>query len=191
MNASPAPPEDDDWAMSFAFWGVLLVAGALFATVALAPKLHTLVEQKADYATNQRRLVELEHRADELERVAEAIEHDPEFAAELAKVEFTAGRPGDERIAVHKELQLGGDDAVEPAAEAVGGPMPAGWSMPPLLLDPLATHAGLRATLLSIAAILTLVAFVVLNEAHAATVRAVVDRGAQIGRSMTKRYTKA
>lgn len=190
MHTSTPASERDDWRMAFTFWGVLVVAGALFATVTLAPKLHTIAEQKADYAANQRRLVELERRADELERIAEAIEHDPAFAAELAKVEFTAGRPGDERIALHQELQLGGGQAVAPAAVAATGPNPAAWSIPPMLLAPLATHAGLRVMLLSIAALLTVSAFVLLNDAHAATVHVMAGRVAQIGRGMMQRYSK-
>lgn len=188
MNVvSQSEERDGGWGVTFAFWGTLLVAGALFAVVSLAPKLKRLAELDAKYAENQLRLVELERQAIELEKVAEAIEHDPAFAAELARLEFAAGSDG-ERIDVPAELRLGaGEDAAEPATAAVKSH----WSVPPEVLGPLATHRGLRATLLATAAVLVLVAFVFLNEEQAATVQAVVRTSKETARGVAERYRKA
>ncbi|HEX6986201.1 MAG TPA: hypothetical protein VF170_12545 [Planctomycetaceae bacterium] len=189
MSNDPPPADrDDGWGTAFAFWGTLLVAGALFASVSLAPKLKTLAGLRAEYAANQLRLVELERRADELERVAEALEHDPSFAAELAKVEFAAARPGDERIAVPEALRLGA--AEEAHRDGLRPPSPGAWSIPPMLLDPLATHRGLRIMLLTAAAGLASAAFLVLNERHAATLRTAAGRAAEAARRATDRYRK-
>lgn len=187
MSMSPSTSERDDWTMSLAFWGTLLVAGALFAAVSLAPKLQTLADLREAYATNQRRLVALERQADELERVADALEHDPAFAAELAKVEFAAGRPGRERIIVPADLRLGAETAPSPvlSASPVRSPLPA------FLLEPLATHRGLRFGLLATAATLVLAAFLVLHEEQAATVRAALIHGRRILARIRDRYRKS
>jgi len=187
MSMSPSTSERDDWTMSLAFWGTLLVAGILFAAVSLAPKLKTLGDLREEYAANQRRLVALERQADELERVAEALEHDPAFAAELAKVEFAAGRPGRERIVVPADLRLGAETAPSPVPSAT----PVRSPLPAFVLEPLATHGGLRMTLLATAATLVLVAFLVLHEEQAATVRAVLVRGRHLFTRVRDRYRKS
>lgn len=172
--------------MTFAFWATLLAAGVLFAAVSLAPKLKALAGLDADYAANQLRLVELERQAIELEKVAGALEHDPAFAAELAKLEFATGSEGGERIAVSEELRLGGTEPKTPAA----APVVPQSVLPPELLEPLSSRRGLRAALLATAAGLVLIAFLFLNEEQAATVRAVVRNSGATARSLTGRYRK-
>ncbi len=186
MSIEPRPPRGDDpgWAMTLAFWGVLLVAGALFAAVALAPRFATVAALRADYAANQLRLVALERRAIDLERVAEALEHDPRFAAELAKLDLAADRPGDERIAVPPDLRLG---AEERSAAPTAAP-PEHWSLPPTILVPLANHAGLRTSLVALAAALTLFAFLVLHDEQAETVRAMTRATAGAAHRFGGRY---
>ena len=46
------------WIVSFLFWGQLLVAGALYGSVAMAPKLATFVELNDEYVTAQTELVQ-------------------------------------------------------------------------------------------------------------------------------------
>lgn len=179
----------DGWGTAFAFWGTLLAAGMLFAAVSFAPKLKRLADLDAEYAANQLRLVEMERQAIGLEKVVEALEHDPAFAAELARLEFAAGRSGEERITVPEELRLGAGDG----SRATKPVMPTGgrWAVPPALLGPAATHGGVRATLLAAAAALVLVAFLLLNERQAATVRAVVQKTRAAARTLTARYRTA
>lgn len=187
MHTHPAKPDrDGDWRITFAFWGTLLAAGALFAAVSFAPKLLTLSKLDADYAANQLRLVELERQAIELEKVADALEHDPAFAAELAKLEFAAGRAGDEGITVPEDLRLGAGGG----SEATGMATPTGprWSIPAVLLEPLATHRALRATLLATAAALVLTGFLLFNERQAATARAITRQTRETVRGVINRY---
>lgn len=93
-------------AISFAFWLAILAAGGLFAGVALSPKLVVWFEYRDRRRANQERLVAMERNVNHLERVAEALERDPEYAAELARVELQASRRGEERIPVPAELAL-------------------------------------------------------------------------------------
>jgi hypothetical protein len=166
---------------------MLLAAGTLFATVALAPKLKTLADLDAEYATNQLRLVELERQSIELEKVAQALEHDPAFAAELAKLEFSSGGIAGERIAVPEDLRLGATDIPETATP----PAPPRSPLPQEILAPLAASRGLRLTLLATSATLALFAFVLLNERHAATARAITAEAAAALCRLTSRYQQA
>ncbi|MDQ3333522.1 MAG: hypothetical protein M3552_23230, partial [Planctomycetota bacterium] len=148
MDVQISNTRDESWGETLAFWGALLIAGGLFAAVALAPKLETLAELKLRYAENQHRLVAMERQANELQSVADALEHDPAFASELAKLEFAAGRRGDESIAVAAELRLGGQrDAM---LDATTPPNTAG-SVTQAMLSPLANHRGLRIAMLMVA----------------------------------------
>lgn len=187
MHTHPAKPDrEGGWGTTFAFWGALLAAGTLFAAVSFAPKLLTLSKLDADYAANQLRLVELERQAIELEKVADALEHDPAFAAELAKLEFAAGRTGREGLAVRAWRRAGADrggDAPELVATAKTR-----WAVPPALLEPLATNAALRAALLVVAAALVLASFLLFNERHVAAVRAINGQMRAAVRGVTDRY---
>ena len=129
---------------------------------------------------------DLERQAIELEKVGEALEHDPAFASELAKLEFASGSAGGERIAVSEELRLGGTEPSTPAV-AAAAPQPA---IPAELLEPLASGRGLRTALLATAAGLVLIAFLFLNETQAATVRAVLRNSGATARSLAARYRK-
>lgn len=189
MDEPPATSAiNEGWFVTLSFWGTLLVAAFLFATVALAPKLQTLAAMDAEYAENQFRLVELERQANELGKVAEALENDPSFATELAKLEFAAVRAGDERIAVPDELQLGvADLPLRGADYDIGRRVP----LPPLLLTPLATNAVVRSSLLVLAALLAMTAFAVITAEHAATVKRIASRTAAATRAAADRYRKA
>ncbi len=144
---------------SLAFWFCLLVAAGLFAIVVLSPKLLTYIELKNEFYANQVRLVALEEQVGYLEKVSDALRNDPEFAKELARVEFGAARPGDERIQVDPSLSLDG------SSEEAQQPMPAQpilWPTGPLEL--LVHHPKIRIGALAAAAVITLLAFTFLPE---------------------------
>jgi hypothetical protein len=92
--------------VSLAFWLGLFVAVGLYGAVSLSPKLLAMQKQRREYVGNQVELVRMESRVGYLKRVANVMEHDPEFANELARVEFDVSRPGDERIPVDRELTM-------------------------------------------------------------------------------------
>jgi hypothetical protein len=147
-------------AASLAFWCCLFSAAGLFAALALAPKLHTYRELRREYIGMQQKLVGKERQVDYLQKVADALEHDPEYAAELARVDF--GSDGlEERIPVEPSLGLRGTgapqwNAVSPtgserhtSADILESP----------LLDSLSVDRRVRASLLGATCLLVLVAF--------------------------------
>ena len=149
------------WRVSLAFWLSLLFSAALYAAVALAPKLLDYVALDTEFQTNQAELVSLEQRVTHLERVSDALRNDPEFAAELARIDFEASRPGDERIAVEPLLSLEADPATTRlASAAIDGPV--AWYIP--LLEALTRNRTLRMSLLAIAVIVMVGAFTFLHE---------------------------
>jgi hypothetical protein len=153
-----------DWIASLAFWLCLVVAAGLFASVTLAPRLAAHVELKKEYQANQVELVGMENRMQYLEKVAEALKNDPEFAAEVARIDFDAARPGDERIAVDKTLSLSApryELGNVPDAEAPP------WYGPAVQV--LARSAALRPLTLIVAGALVLVAFTFLHDGQAAS----------------------
>ena len=164
---------NERWAVTLAFWATLLVAAALLATITLAPKLVRLADLRTAYAANQLRLVALERQANELEQVTQALQGDPRFAEELAKVEFAAVRPGAEQIAMPADLQL---RAAERPTDQTEPAVPLLLSLPPAVLEPLATHARLRQGLLAVAAALCLFAFTCLHGSTAARLSDLVRR---------------
>ena len=153
------------WVISFAFWLSLFFAAALYGVVALAPKYLTYVEEQNDYAANQMVLVKLESRVIDLERVAHAMQHDPQFSAELARREFNAAEPGDERIPVGRELQLEAVANTEVEKPAVSPPIHR-----PLLLMA-AGNETLRRSLLASAVVILLLSFTFLHESQAPHLR--------------------
>ena len=184
--AYPVPRADgESWASALAFWSALLLAGLLLATVLLAPKAKTLAELGVEYATNQVRLVELERRAIELEEVAEALREDPSFAAELARMEFAAGQPGEERISIPADLRL---VAAKPSQSIPAAPVNRGWQFPAALLELVASSAWLRRTLLVLAATLVLGAFLLCSAE--AGVQVVSRHTHRLAGGVSRRYRK-
>lgn len=94
------------WAISLTFWIFLFVAALLFAAVVLSPRYLSYLKLKNEYLSNQVQLVTLENQVDYLREIAHSLEHDPEFRSEVARVDFDAVRPGEERIAVEPDLAL-------------------------------------------------------------------------------------
>ena len=142
------------WLASLAFWTSLLVATLLYAAVTLAPKVVAYVDLRDSHYRNQVDLVALERDVNHLEKVEEALEHDPQFAAELARINFDAVHPGEERIAVDRALNL----------DATPSPPPPGRRSD--YLDPYLPHlrliagdSSMRTKALAAAATITIVAF--------------------------------
>lgn len=157
-----AVAEESGWGSSALFWLCLLVAAAMYGSVALAPKLLASLTLKREHYAQQVRLVDLERRVAYLDRVVEAMESEPEFAAQLARVDFDAARPGDERISVEPALSL---DARE-IAPSQATPASAATMLIPLLRQ-LTDRHELRRALLTISAALVIFAFAFLQDVPA------------------------
>lgn len=185
QNDSPA----DDWSITFAYWGTILVAGALFAVVALAPKFRTLAELRDRYTENQLRLAELERQAIDLEKIAAALENDPAFRAQLASAEFALQPSVGESIAVAKEFYLGA--GAEPSNRQAPLALTERWSVPRPLIELFATNQALRATFLAIAGTLAVFALLFLNEEHAPRIKTVISSTSAVIAQLTNRYRKA
>jgi hypothetical protein len=78
--------------MSVSFWLTLTVAGIMYAAVSLSPKLAAWINVRQQYVTNATRLSQLEDEVDYLERVAEALKTDPEFAKRLIRANQNPAR---------------------------------------------------------------------------------------------------
>lgn len=105
--AAAAEPElRHGWIVSLLFWLTLLAAAILYSLVALSPPMETGIELHRQEKRNQFQLVYLERQVRYLGQVVEALHNDPEFARELARVEFDAGSPGYERLPVDPHLSL-------------------------------------------------------------------------------------
>jgi hypothetical protein len=168
MTHERATTDDDSGETPFrplaalAFWASLFAAAGLFAVLALAPKLRTYRELSRDYDRLEHQLVATERRTESLAKVADALEHDPQFAAELARVDFDS--PGkEERIAVGPQLSLSVWDS-EPATAAPGArPSPVALLDGPFL-NTLSDDRTVRLPLMAASSLLVLAAFVLCNE---------------------------
>src|SRR5258705_13685823 len=87
------------WLVALLFWACLLVSVSLFALTVLSPKVLALSALEKEYHDNQVKLVDLERKVEYFQKVASALQTDAEFAKELARFEFNAVQPGEERIA--------------------------------------------------------------------------------------------
>jgi cell division protein FtsB len=153
-SVSPHETSLLQWAVSFLFWGQLLVAGALYGSVAMAPKLTSYVELNDEYVTAQTELVQLEQQVLELRKITESLEQDPGLLQELARIDLDATRPGEEQIPLRDDLTL--QSRINQQSVSVPE-SPRVWYSP--LLAAFATDHQLRMTTLVVAAVLVLVAF--------------------------------
>lgn len=167
--------------VSYAFWTTLFVAAVIYATVAISPKLERLMVLKREHHQNMWHLVELERRVRHLDRVANALETDPAFAAELARSRFGAVDPGSETISVSDELHI---NTIAPTqARRVDLPWHYG------IVSRFARSKPLRTGSLTLAACLTLFGFGFLHTRYTDLITAGTSRvGAVVG-SFVSRYT--
>lgn len=147
------------WLASLLFWGCLLVAVGLYSVVVLSPKVIAFLELDQEYRGNQARLVRMEGQVEYFDKVAGALEKDPAFAAELARIEFDASKPGEERIAVDNRLSL---QAPQPANPVVDTVDPIAWYVP--TLKTFVENEDHRNLLLAGAATLVIFAFTFLQD---------------------------
>ncbi len=149
------------WMVAIAFWGNLVFAVLIYASVALSPKMISYFDLKQQWYENQSKLVTREQQVLYLNRVVTALETDPEFAQELARNDFDRSRPGYEHLPVAPELTL---DARSMAAFDVPEEESRPWYYP--ILKILATKKKVRMILLGFACGLMLFSFVFLHESH-------------------------
>lgn len=181
--ATPDVPPPSSWAVSLLFWLSLTVAATLYAAVALAPKLAEWIRVRQQYAQNAARLVELEEHVDYLERVATALESDPEFARRLAQASLPDARSQQQMIPVARELLFG----------AGGSRRPDGQVIQPVLAEAvqhLASHRAHRRILLIVAATLVLIGFTLLNDSGSGLVLSAGQLLLAIGRLPLQRYRR-
>lgn len=142
------------WFVSFLFWGQLMVAGILYGSVAIAPKLLTYVELDDEYVTGQTELVQLERQVFELRKITESLEKDRSLLEELARIDLDASRPGEKLIPLQDNLTLQSRITRPFNAAAQSTEQ---WYSP--FLSAFALNHQLRTTSLLVAAVLVLVAF--------------------------------
>jgi hypothetical protein len=187
MQPASATSADDErpgpspvWSgfVSLLFWTCLLTAAALYAGVSLTPKYVAWQDWDRQYRANQLELVTRESRCTQLEQVVTALKHDPQFAAELVRLEFDAQAPGEEVIPVSSRLAFHPPEAV--------ADLPAPVAPKLLPWDPyvtaLATQQPLRRTLLGTAATLVLLGFTFLHDHRS-------HRGRSLAQALCERYS--
>jgi hypothetical protein len=144
------------------FWCSLFLAAGLFAVLALAPKLRTYRQLSGEYDSVHRQLVSTERRTENLAKVAHALEHDPEFASELARINFD-NSGGQERIPVGPHLSLAAWDSDPAMTDAGHTPSPAELLDGPLL-NTLSDDRAVRGPLMAASSLLVLAAFAFCGE---------------------------
>ena len=142
------------WFVSFLFWGQLLVAGMLYGSVAMAPRLSACVNLNDEFITGQAELVRLERQVHELRKITESLERDPALLEELARIDLDATRPGEEQIPLRDDLTLKSRVAKAQTTESSS----TDWWYSPFLAA-FASDYQLRTMSLLVAAGLVLVAF--------------------------------
>lgn len=150
--------------MSVAFWLCLAIAAGLYGIVALAPRYLAYLHLHRQFHENQLQLVALERQARHLEQVTAALQNDPAFARELARMDFRTGNPDEQNIPVDRALAL----AIRPAAPDLDvRPPQLPWFAP--LLELLAQSRRVTDMLLGLSAGLVIFAFTFLQDRTTAT----------------------
>lgn len=146
------------WSVSLCFWVALIIAGGIYASVALAPKFCVWNEVRLEYQQNVAQLMQLEHDVGYLERVEAALQSDPEFRDRVSGMTETFA-DDQEFIPVSGTLLFGHSD--QPVNAAAAAEMPGYHAY----VVQLASQRTLRMSLLIFAAVLTVFAFTFLNDA--------------------------
>lgn len=168
--------------VSLLFWLAMIVACGLYAVVALSPKIVRFHNFKKRHYETQVRLVSLERQVKYLRKVEFAFEHDRDFAAEQARVDFGAARPGERRIPAKEPLEL--EAVAKPALPRPNRPLP--WYAP--LLVVFSEDQELRRGLLATAAVITLLAFTFLHESQLGRFKDLIHRLTGGFKRATSRY---
>ena len=162
MDAAHAPPPIESRRgslLSLSFWLCLFAAAALYAIVALSPKLLAHVTLNREYLSNQWRLVSLERQVGHLQKVIDAEKNDPGFVREQARTDLEITGPDEQRIPVasHLHLKIGTGN---PDLAAPPGDLP--WYAP--LLAFVVRSKSTSNLFLGLAAALVLYAFTLLRD---------------------------
>lgn len=165
VHAAHATPEHS-WLVSLSFWGTLLVASAIYASVALSPKFCVWNRVRLQQQQNAERLSALESEVAYLERVEKALETDPEFRQRAAGASSQMDA-GSEFIPVSGNLLFGYQ-----TSPAVTDHVLADIPLYHQAAQIIATDQQLRTILLIVTALLTFFAFAVLNDAGTSFVMA-------------------
>jgi hypothetical protein len=180
---------------SLAFWCCLGLSIAILAAVFLAPRLRTYRDLKRQYDGLERELIAAEGRVDYLQKVVDALQHDSQFAAELARADFGAISPAmgkEERIAVPPALNLKSEPMSGGATTAEAGRPFSQSVLDTPLLDTFSDDRSVRSSLLGAASVLVLVAFTLLcdkrSRAEDETEEVVEERSA-FRQWLDRRYT--
>lgn len=139
--------------VSLAFWVTLIVAGCLYAAVALSPKLADWIRVRQMFVANAARLDQLEQQADRSEQLLAAVQRDTRVAVNIAEL--------DSRIRAEAQA------AVPETADAGVEPRSAGLLLRSgvvQVVEQLAGDLPLRRRLLIMSGVLTLFAFTFLHE---------------------------
>lgn len=171
--------------MSLAFWLTLVAAAGMYAAVSLSPKLVQWMMVRQQLTSNALRLQQLENEADYLERVADALKKDPEFAERLVRATQS---PALDEVPFDASLTAASNESSEAESPDQGFLM----KHPDVYegVVRLASDVRLRRGLLVSSASMTLIAFTLFNDAG---VRFLVHWIATIGRllkSIVARYRK-
>ena len=144
---------------TLAFWPCLLFAAALYAAVALSPPLLTYLTLRQQRDEGNLRLVSLDEQVERGKKVIDALQHDSNFAKEMARADFKAAHPDEQRIPVDAALALP-HQAAAPDLAVTPPDLP--WYAPFVRL--IADHHQFGNLLLTIAALLVVYAFAWLQE---------------------------
>jgi len=190
-GSSHIPPEGFRPVASLAFWCCLAASAALFAAVFLAPRLRTYRELRRQYDGAQWELIASERHVDYLQKVVDALRHDPQFAAELARVDFGVSG-SEERIPVPLALNMNGEPTLD-GERLQDSPRPFAQSLLDTpLMDKLSDDRSVRASLLGAASLLVLVSFTFLCDTRPRLSEVDPVRWrTRIGRWFAERYAKA
>ena len=174
------------WFAPLLFWFCLLISAILFGSVLLTPKILSWTKLQYDYHNNQIELVELENQVQYLKRVAEALENDPLFNEELARVEFHAEEPDTESLPVRDSLNpiL---NLKPPVTQKVSVALP--WYLP--ILEAFQQHPHLKHLFLLTASLIAIFAFTLLPQPVEAVKEYSLETAKEENRSwMKQRYRK-
>jgi hypothetical protein len=146
-------------AISYAFWSCLFFCAGLYGLVALAPRVykHALLEQRLH--VQQQQLVALSRQSERVGRVIQTLETDPNYARDLALMDFRPIQPGEQRLAVDEDL-TGSALSDEPLLDAAPPDLP--WYFP--IAEHLTLNESAAKILLAVAAIVVIYAFACLHD---------------------------
>lgn len=176
--------------VSLLFWCSLTIAASAYAAVALSPKFVEWTNIRQQYRDNALHLQKLEQEVLYLERVADALRTDPEFASRIAEASIT--RPAEQSPVPdnrHREDRQAPQKLSSPPTSATQVPLLSPKSM--AIIRRLATNTQLRTQLLVGAAALTLLAFTLFNDAGGWLVLNAFTGGFNMFVALFRRYATA